>query len=52
MNTQISNIKQTKTVADNKNKPQSNKEQKEIKQDKQDPTKYGDWQVKGRTIDF
>jgi len=45
----------TKTLKDNppKETPQTEKkDESKLKEEKSDPTKYGDWQVNGRAIDF
>ena len=44
---------QTPKIISSKEKPQIKKDDnKKPKEEKVDPTKYGDWQVNGRAIDF
>lgn len=52
MNKEPSSNKKTNITENKEKKPQPDTKKEETKQEKQDPTKYGDWQVKGRTIDF
>lgn len=47
---QQTNIKSNTNPQSKDNKPQPQTEKKTPKKD--DPTKYGDWQINGRTIDF
>lgn len=48
--TQKTNTKSNTNPQSKDNKPQPQTENKTPRKD--DPTKYGDWQINGRTIDF
>lgn len=48
-NKEVETIKETPQQSDQKVEKTN---ETQLKEKKEDPTKYGDWQVKGRAIDF